>query len=242
MPLIPFPNVPNVPGVPQIPRSPQVPTPNVVGLGLLESVLFAVIQSQIRWGVFDSNGNALGNPSLFTGLTENILQLVGLTSTYSTNAVEYKKETQVSDFPVERGGFATYNKVQRPADPTVTLCLDATPQDCNTFLNAIENATNSTDLYSVVTPEITYVGYTVQSYNYQRRQMRGATLLIVELQLLEVRQVSAAFSSIINQPKDPSATPQVDSGVVQPQPPSTSLLNSLFSKIKSLANVTVTGD
>lgn len=235
MPNIPFPNVPKAPGVPSVRRSPKFPPIVRAGLGLVQGLLWRVFQVQTRWGIWDKKGKPLGDPAKFTGLVGMVLGSAGLGSTLSTNAVDYSKETRVSEFPVERGSFASYNKVEQPASPIVTLCLTGSEKNRTTFLNAIDKACKSTDLYSVVTPEVTYIDYAIERYNYQRRNSKGATLLIVEITLKEVRQVSAQYSQSgkgqVNQPKDAGAAPQADGGKVQAQPPKQSTLKSLASKL-----------
>lgn len=236
MSLIPFPDVPNSPGVPPLPRLPSAAGAAKMGLGLLEGLIWNILQVQTQWGIFDSSGNALGNPANFTGLAGNALQALGISSTLSTGAVEYSKETRVSDFPVERGGFASYNKAESPAYPVVTMCYQANEADRAAFLIAIDTACKSTNLYNVVTPEVTYVNYTLERYNYQRRSSRGVTLLILEIHLKEIRQVSAAYIQQINNPQNPGATPATDSGIVQPQTPNVSTLQSLSKALSGLSS------
>ncbi len=242
MALIPFPNVPNVPGVPAIPRLQLANSDSTLTLilGFLQTALWNAFQVNSQWGIFDSRGNALGNPSQFTGITGSLLNTAGIGPKLSTNAVEYSKETRVSDFPIETGSFASYNKVELPAEPRVTLCLTGSESDRTFFLNAIDAACKSTDLYSVVTPEVTYINYSIERYNYSRRSSKGTTLLMVELVLREIRQVSAAFAQsnnpLIDQPKDTGATAQIDVGKVQPQTPKQSTLKSIINNLPALAN------
>ena len=236
MPTIPFPNVPQVPGVPQVPRSPNFP-PTVQGaLGLLQGALWRATQTQARWGIFDARGRALGDPTQFTGVVGLGAAVLGVGATLSTNSVDYSKESRVSDFPVERGGFASYNKVETPAAPLVTLCFQGNEVEGRAFLAQVDAASKSTDLYSVVTPEVTYVDYNIERYNYGRHTSKGATLLIVELMLKEIRQVSAQYSvrTPVVAPKVASATPSADNGKVQPQTPPTSTLKGLVDKIPGL--------
>lgn len=223
MALIPFPNVPNSPGVPLIPRSPNFPPLAGIGLGVLEGIIWRSFQINSRWGIFDSQGRALGNPQNL------ILETIGIGSMLSTKSVEFVKETRVSDFPLEKGGFASYNKVEMPAEPTVTLCVSGSESARQAFLSDIDKACKSVDLYSVVTPEITYSNYSIERYNYQRRSERGCTLLQVEISLKEVREVSAQFAKAA--PKQPAASPQVDNGKVQAQQPNVSTLKSITDKI-----------
>ena len=143
-----------------------------------------------------------------------------------------------SDFPLERGGFAAYNKVEMPASPLVTLCMGGSESDRKKFLDAIDAACLSTDLFDVVTPEVAYVGYAIERYNYRRSSSRGATLLMVEIALREIREVSAQFSVVergaIETPKDVGATPQVDGGKVQAATPNKSTLKAIADKLPGL--------
>jgi hypothetical protein len=237
MAFTPFPDVPSLPGVPSIPRSPKFPPLARSGLGAIQGALWRAFQVQTRWGIWDSNGNSLGDPAKFSGLIGGVLDSIGLGSTLSTNAVEYSKETRISDFPIEQGGFTSYNKVEMAASPMVTLCLTGSEKDRSTFLDAIDAAVKSTDLYSVVTPEVTYINYSVERYNYSRRSSKGATLLIVEITLKEIRQVSAQYSATnVDNPKDPGAAPTSDNGKVQAQTPNTSTLKAVANKLRGLVN------
>jgi len=231
-----FPDVPNLPGVPALPRSPNFPPTLKAGLGLVQGMIWRIFQVQTQWGIFDSNGKALGDPAQFVGIAGAALSSAGLGSELSTGSVDYSKETKVSDFPLERGGFASYNKVELPAAPAVTLCMGGSEANRRSFLEAIDYATKSTDLYSVVTPEVTYINFALERYNYQRRNDRGATLLLVEISLREVRQVSSVYSlGVVQKPKDAGATPSVDNGKVQAKTPDTSTLKALSNKLPALA-------
>jgi hypothetical protein len=228
MALIPYPNVPALPGVPAVPRSPKYPAAVQAALGAVQGALWRQFQIEKQWGVFDSKGRPLGDANNFVAL-----ESIGIGATLSTGAVEFSKEARISDFPVERGGFASYNKVEMPAAPVVTLCFSGTEADRTAFLAAIDAASKSVELYDVVTPEVTYAAYSVERYNYQRRSSKGATLLVIELALKEVRQVSAKHSKI-EAPVDDGATPPVESGKVQGQTPDVSTLKSLANKWPSL--------
>ena len=241
MPLIPFPDIPAYPGVPQLVRGLNIPPSLQISLGVVQGLLAAAVQNPTQWGIFDSQGNQLGilanGNSLFQSLT--VLVVGGGPPVLSNNATEFSKETKISDFPVEEGSFANYNKVEMPANPTVTLALTGSEPDRTAFLNLINAACTSTELYSVVTPEVTYYNYSVERYNYVRRAERGATLLLVEISLKEIREVSAAFSNVqtpIDVPQNPAATPQVNAGAVQPQIPATSILKSAATAWPSLAS------
>lgn len=237
---IPFPNVPDVAGVPALPRSSVFPPVAQITISAIQGIIFRSFQVSSQWGIFDKAGKSLGDPAKFTGLLGDVAQAVGLlgTGALSTNSLDYSKETRVSDFPIEKGSFASYNKVETPANPIVTLCFSGSVDDRRAFLDSIDAAVKSTELYSVVTPEIKYIDYSLERYNYQRRSSRGTTLLLVEITLKEIRQVSASYtqSTKIVAPKNAGATPSADNGKVQPKQPRTSTLKKLADKLPSLAD------
>lgn len=231
MPTIRFPNVPRVDGVPDIPRSAAFPPAVQALLGMAQGALWRAFQVDSRWGIYDSRGNPLADPRKFRGLTGELLNSLGGTSV-STGGVDYSKETRVSDFPVERGSFASYNKVELPSAPMVTLCMSGSESDRAKFLDAIDRACKSTELYRIASPEVTYIDYAIERYNYSRRSTRGANLLIVEISLKEVRQVSAQYGMAkVTQPQQSSATPQVDAGRVQAPKPDVSTAKAIYNKL-----------
>ena len=231
MPLIPFPNVPPYPGVPLLVRAVGITIPPVIqiALGTIQGILASAFQYPSRWGIYDSSGNQLGVNVQNNGAV-GVLSESAVLSTYT---FDFEKEMRVSDYALEAGSFASFNKVELPANPVVALALDGSEDDRSAFLNAVDVACKSTGLYSVVTPEVTYANYSIDRYTYSRKATKGATLLIVEISLKEIRQVSAGFttSTPINQPQNAGATPPVDSGLVQPQTPDTSTLKAIMNKL-----------
>ena len=236
MSLIPFPNVPAYPGVPPLPRQVGQSFAVAIQIGSLASILINSLQSQSQWGIYDQFWNLLG---IDTAGSLSIASIVsnqitgGGDAVQSTVSVEYNKENKISTFPVEEGGFATYNKVQLPANPIVTLALAGDEPERTQFLAAIEDACNSTDLYHVVTPEVTYDNYSLERYSYRRSASRGATLLIVEISLEEVRTVSATFTqaTLIQAPQAPDAAAQVQNGLTATQAPDQSVLSAGMQKL-----------
>lgn len=250
--LIPFPDIPAYPGVPALTRSLSVTIAEnpilSIAIGSVENLLISALQQASQWGIFDQFGNRLGVDSNDTSTGHGIIstlisQLTGNgPPVLSTFGVEFSRESRVSNFPVEQGSFANYNKVQLPANPVVTLILDGSENDRTHFLAAIDTACNSTALYSVVTPEVVYANYTIERYSYSRRASRGATLLMVEIYLEEVRQVSSSFAAVqIVAPQNASATPQENNGIVQPAAPAQSTLLQLNNSVSSFLSPMFSG-
>jgi len=196
MPLVPvdvppFPNVPNLPGVPPLLRNnlgvaaaPINAIAGLLGLGGL-----AVDQ----WGVFTADGSPLF-------VADSVL------------AVAFKQDYNTPDYPVEGGKFETYNKVTVPYDARVTYTQGGNSFERGKLLAAVEAAASSLDIYTVVTPDITYKSANIVHYGYERSIKSGVTLLTVEVYLKQVRIAAApAFSS----PQSASAAQKKDIGPLQ---------------------------
>lgn len=252
MPLIPYPDVPNTDGVPTIPRSPNFPPVAGFVLDSIQGAIWRAFQVEQKWGIWTLKKAEDGkdevpdkpfyDPQLFPGFVGVAVgaaggllpgNLIG-SATLSVGSLEYAKEMRVSAFPIEKGGFASYNKVEMPANPVMTLYFSGTETERKAFIDKIDAATKSLELFAIVTPEANYIGYTMEKYTYRRTQQSGAYMYIVEVPLKEIREVTSTYT--VSNPGDvkntthPDAVPPVDAGKVQSTTPKTSVLKSLVNK------------
>ena len=248
MPLIPYPDVPNTDGVPTIPRSPNFPPVAGFVLDSIQGAIWRALQVEQKWGIWTltpdgkSPDKLFADQSLFPGFVGVAVgaaggllpgNLIG-SATLSVGSLEYAKEMRVSDFPIEKGGFASYNKVEMPANPVMTLYFSGTETERKTFIDLIDSATKSLQLFAIVTPEVNYIGYTMEKYTYRRTQQSGAYMYIVEVPLKEIREVTSTYTRSnpagIDDPKKKDAVPPVDNGKTQTNAPKQSVLTSLKNK------------
>lgn len=234
MPNIPFPNVPLSPGVPLLPRSPNFPPLAKVVLGAVTGALWRAFQTDSQWGIFNKAGKSVLDPSApISSMSGSLLSSIGIGSTLSTSGVEISAESKVSDFPVESGSFATYNKVEMPFMARVEVCLTGSESDRAKFLLTLDDLRKSTELLDVATPDFKFTDCTIMDYNYQRTSQSGATLLRVAISLKQVRQVTSAYTEAkkIDQPKTPSAALTSDTGKVQAKTPDQSMIRNVANKL-----------
>jgi hypothetical protein len=146
------------------------------------------------WGVFDQDGDEVCT-------WESVLK------------VDYRHEMRVSDFPIEDGDFASYNKVQVPYDARITFVAGGLSgvEGRTDMLVDLEDAVASLDLYTVVTPDATYRLANLTHMDYSRETRRGVTLLVVEIWLQEIRLTATATV----QPQSPTADSPKNSGQTQ---------------------------
>ena len=142
---------------------------------------------------------------------------------------EFRGDYRASNYPVEQGAFASYNKVAEPFEIRMTmvcgglnfvqsataalgLTLGQQYMQKGDFLSTLDYMLSSTDLFTVVTPDITYKSLTLDHYDYRREATGGATMLTVEAWF---KQVRVATPAQYGNPKSTSAATPVNSGTVQ---------------------------
>ena len=129
---------------------------------------------------------------------------------------EFLKEWRVSNSPQEQGAFESYNKVATPFGAKMTMTKSGTDAVKGAFLAALDAACASLTLYTAVTPEISYPSVNPSHYDYRRTSRNGATLLTIDLWLIQVRvTVVASFTNT----QSPSGASPVSGGQVQPAAP-----------------------
>lgn len=128
------------------------------------------------------------------GLVDSALRPLFDVDTYLE--VSYKAKTKVSQFPVEKGGFVDYNKVQEPADIKMRVAVGGDSAKMEAFLLKLDTEKNSVNLYRALTPEVFYKNMTLVGYDYKRTQDKGRNSIIADLELVEVREVTPQYASV----------------------------------------------
>lgn len=227
IPKPPFPNVPKLPGVPQLVRSnlfPPAPSP-VLALGFALGALWQAIFATPQWGIYRS----VIPTRQATANTDNELEEVTVVAKRlpvvvpdSFGEFSYRNEWSLSDFPVQQGAFASYNKVSQPYEIVVRLRKGGTKEARKQFLDSIDAITDSLQLFDIVTPEKTYLNVNIVRYELSRRGAGGAFFLSeVDLYFREIRQVTSTYTTtavVTQNAQNASAVSVVNTGVVQAQP------------------------
>jgi len=191
-----YPTVPDAPGVPAVQRpalggtTPQSPA-LVSGSGRQ-----AQADISASWGIYSETGAPLAT---FDNIVSFELQL----------------DSQILDYPVEGGGFISANKVLRPFDTRVIATKGGSVEARQAVLGAVQSAWQTTDLYSVVTPDGVYLNCNIVGMRRQASPDHGAYLLVLEIDLRNVRQTATtSFSNVAA----PASAAQAQNGAAQAQP------------------------
>ena len=135
------------------------------------------------------------------------------------NKLSLKSESKVIQAPVEGGGFVMYNKTNTPLELQCTLIKKGFPTDLQTYVDALLAYADNTDLLSIVTPDREYMNMNLTKVSFERSAEGGVDLIAAECSFIEVRQVTAEYTSA-------RVGKKVSRGRQQAQP--TSIVQALF--------------
>jgi len=154
----------------------KLPAPIVSVLGSAISSAWASLFSAGEWGIYNSRETT---------------KPIKVTSVISLGV---RSSATLSDYPLESGSFATYNKVKRPADIPIRITREGSEADLREILKWLEAQTRAISIYDVVTPEVRYPGVTLVEYTVQREASNGALMVIADCIFQQVKQLPAAYS------------------------------------------------
>ena len=198
LPIEGIPNVPNFKGL------------NTAGTNAMISLGGAALINAVfgnYWGVF----NEYGIPIL---LADNVMSL------------KYANSSHISQAPIEKGSFASYNKVSNPYKATVQLSKGSGGTLLRgAFLAQIETLANSTLKFHIITPEFVYTNACIIGYDTARQASEGAQLIKVNLHLEEIREVIVQYDT--EEVKNPDDAEKKDGGEKQPEKPTDSVLRKV---------------
>lgn len=197
-PPIPTPIYANVPlglGVPVLLRAPGFAAFAAPALILADALGITGLLFGPQWGLFTLNGAPFAVAD----------------SVYS---MDYRREYIVATYPLEQGAYRAYNRVELPREARIRF---TTNTDKGGFLEALERAISSLELFRLYTPESAYENVTINHFDYRREARSGASLLHIDVWVTQVRilpQGRFASSAV------PEARSTQQNGAVQPQSPS----------------------
>jgi hypothetical protein len=171
---------PNLPGIPPLGGF------NASSIATVASPLTSNLLDKLKpaWGVYsDTAGNKKAlNPDSFI-------------------SISYHNEAQLPTFPVEDGAFSTYNKVFTPYDITLRVTksnvlgfVAGGSDKMSDFLKTIDAMVMDTNLYTVITPDATYLNANLKGFDYKRELNNGAGIIIADLHFNEIMRAQITKS------------------------------------------------
>lgn len=209
IPTATFPSVPQLPGVPQLARpigALAASLPTIIRkffAPAMPGVLFHAIKAAPVWGVFDAKGNQVISP-------DSIMDF------------GFRGEWRVSNYPVQAGQFSSFNKVSVPYETFVRMVKGSTLADRTQFESDCRTVAASMDMFTVITPERSYVGVNGVRLEILRREAKGAFFIDAEMFFQEIKTVTPQYSTTTTaaantaNAQNPAAVPPQNLGLVQP--------------------------
>jgi|SRR5665647_1660865 len=113
-------------------------------------------------------------------------------------SIDYRHTWNICDYPVERGGFESYNKVWLPFETRVRFASGGSEANRVALLASVKAISGTLQLYDVVTPEEIYTSVNVKHYDFHRTSTNGVGLITIDLWFEEIRETiseSSTFSA-----------------------------------------------
>lgn len=139
------------------------------------------------------------------------------------------KSSSVPTNQIEQGSFAAYNKINNPAEFSVTLAKSGSSTLLNSVLVALNDYSESTKLVDLVLPFRTYKNLNVISVSHGISEGQAVNLLVVELKLKEIKQTARKYITVEMPPKkvkNAGDADTVNKGRQQAKQPEPSILKS----------------
>ena len=144
-------------------------------LSAAEGAIMDLISASPTWGVFQPGSNT---PAV---VVDSVIEAAA------------SRESPVSEYRLETGSFASYNKVQKSFAAPLVLAKGGTEAERTAFLIWLKNAVNTTTLFDVRWPEGAWSSATLEAYRISRHSHSGVTVIYAECIFKEVRQVPALY-------------------------------------------------
>lgn len=205
--------VPNVDGVPDVAFAPGY----AAGLALATAdtaVGLLSFAGASRWGLY------LGGRSVIEA--DTII------------AFDHKQEWVLADYPLERGAFESYDKVQIPYDVRLIFVAGGSEANRGGLLASVAAIAGDLNLYDAVMPEKIFSRLNVIHYDFRRTAQNGVGLLSVALWCQEVRETTSTAGASnpsatggIGDTASPSGADPVNGGTVQARDPTSTELSAV---------------
>ena len=119
----------------------------------------------------------------------------GQTSSVDFNSMQEftaEKSSRLPDEPIEKGSFATYNRVIEPRTITCKLSVEGSAAKLQSAIDRLTTLSENDEKITLTTPEQSYKNMMLESFDYRRDVMSGRGVLYVDLRFKEIREVQSA--------------------------------------------------
>ena len=102
-----------------------------------------------------------------------------------------EKSSRLPDEPIEKGSFATYNRIIEPRSITCQLSVEGSASKLQSAIDRLTDLCENDEKITLTTPEQSYPNMMLESFDYRRDAMNGRGVLYVDLRFKEIREVKS---------------------------------------------------
>lgn len=174
--------------------------PKLSAKGILNSVLSSV-QTQFWnalglnpvWGIFES-----GSSTLRAIEVDSVIE-VGI-----------KEKSEVPDYRIQTGSFASFNKVIAPTEVSVVITKTGSDTEREYFVAWLKAALNAPTVYDVITRDTVYHNFTLTEFSLERTAENGIDRVVADCNFVEVREAPEQYYDATQGTVDTSNTGDAD--------------------------------
>lgn len=124
-----------------------------------------------------------------------------------------EKSSRLPDEPIEKGSFATYNRVIEPRSITCRLAVEGYPSELQRAIDRLTTLCENDEKVTLSTPEQSYKNMMLESFDYRRDSQNGRGILYVDLRFKEIREVqSAQTTTSVEEAEEPIGEEDCEDG------------------------------
>ena len=128
--------------------------------------------------------------------------------------MSFQAESEATSEPIEKGGFASFYKTNSPETVSLVFSFSADDARQNNALNKIRERKENYDLISILTPTHLYENMTIVSYSYNRTNTDGMTMLVLQVDFQQIKQV-AVNTGVVAEFKNATSAKKKNTGKKQ---------------------------
>lgn len=145
-----------------------------------------------KWSVTESakGKNSIVDDFSWDNIEQKALGTDAIATFDAFMSFDFSKENQITEYPVEGGGFVSAMKVQKPSEYEVILVKNGMNFNAamGQFLVDLNRFRDGIELVDVITPFKTYVGCNVYATKYSHLRDKYNNMLVVTLKIKEIQE------------------------------------------------------
>ena len=125
-----------------------------------------------------------------------------------------EKSSRLPDEPIEKGSFATYNRIIEPRAITCRLSIEGGASKLQNAIDRLTDLCENDEKITLTTPEQSYKNMMLESFDYRRDATNGRGVLYVDLRFKEIREVKSQQTTTSVEEAEPIEAEDAEDGSV----------------------------